>query len=189
MNRPGRVGRRGSVRVIGLLATLVVALLTAGCGIFSSSDASGYRDDRGDLTQLVYRFYDYSATGQFPKMDQVLTDDVAVSSPGGGETKGRDKVVASASAAFKQEGRTQHLVSNVLVDVNGDKATVQAEVVELFGSPTTPKGKLAPEATMTLNSTMHFEAARTPQGWRLSRIVGDLQFASQKPAAAGSTGQ
>lgn len=40
MNRPGRVGRarRGSVRAVGLLATLLVALLTAGCGLFGGSD-------------------------------------------------------------------------------------------------------------------------------------------------------
>lgn len=39
MNRPGRVGRarRGSVRAVGLLATLLVALLTAGCGLFGGS--------------------------------------------------------------------------------------------------------------------------------------------------------
>ena len=40
MNRPGTVGRarRGSVRAVGLLATLLVALLTAGCGLFGGSD-------------------------------------------------------------------------------------------------------------------------------------------------------
>ena len=40
MNRPGTVGRarRGSVRAVGLVATLLVALLTAGCGLFGGSD-------------------------------------------------------------------------------------------------------------------------------------------------------
>lgn len=45
MNRRGRLGRtrRGSVRVVSLLATLLVALLTAGCGLFSGSS-----EDEGD---------------------------------------------------------------------------------------------------------------------------------------------
>lgn len=40
MNRPGRVGRarRGSVRAVGLLATLLAASLTAGCGLFGGSE-------------------------------------------------------------------------------------------------------------------------------------------------------
>jgi len=39
MNRPGRVGRprRGSVRAVGLLATSLAVLLTAGCGLFGGS--------------------------------------------------------------------------------------------------------------------------------------------------------
>ncbi len=42
MNRPGRVGRarRGSVRAVGLLATFLVVLLTAGCGLFGGSSES-----------------------------------------------------------------------------------------------------------------------------------------------------
>jgi len=41
MNRPGRVGRarRGSVRAVGLLATILAASLTAGCGLFGGDDA------------------------------------------------------------------------------------------------------------------------------------------------------
>lgn len=48
MNRPGRVGRarRGSVRAVGLLATLLAASLTAGCGLFGGSDeAEGSGDN------------------------------------------------------------------------------------------------------------------------------------------------
>ncbi len=48
MNRPGRVGRarRGSVRAVGLLATLLVATLTAGCGLVGGSDEG--KEDSGD---------------------------------------------------------------------------------------------------------------------------------------------
>ncbi len=47
MNRPGRVGRarRGSVRAVGLLATLLAASLTAGCGLFGGSDEAAEGGD------------------------------------------------------------------------------------------------------------------------------------------------
>jgi hypothetical protein len=176
MNRPGRAGwaGRGSVRAVGLAATVLIGLLTAGCG----ADPAPYRDDRGDITQLVYRFYADTGEGKFDNLNQVLSDNVVVSSPGGGLTTGRDKVIANSSRAAKSEDRTEHLVSNVLVDVNGDNSTVEADVVQSFGSSKTPQGKLAPSPTLTINSRMHFQAVRTAQGWRLSRIEGDLLWAT-----------
>jgi hypothetical protein len=183
MNRPGTVGRtrRGSVRVVALLAALLFAVLTAGCGSDAGADeAAAKGDDRGDLTELVYRFYDYMEKHRFDDLDQVLDAKVVAKDPGGGPIEGRDNVVANVTAAAKQEDRTQHVITNVIVDVTGDKAKVQAAVEQLFGSSTTPKGKIAPEPTMTLSSTMHFESVRTAQGWRISRIDGDLLWATQK---------
>ncbi|MEU7617527.1 nuclear transport factor 2 family protein [Micromonospora rifamycinica] len=182
MDRPGGIvrSRRGSVRVVGLLAALAVAVPTAGC----AADKVEYRDDRGDITQLIYRFYADTTEGKFDDLNKVLTEGVVVTNPGGGLTEGREKVIAGASEGFKTEDRVQELVSNVLIDLNGDKAKVRADVVQLFGSSVTPKGKIAPEPALTLNSRMRFEATRDSQGWRLSRIEGDVLWAVDKPAAA-----
>ncbi|WP_328345835.1 nuclear transport factor 2 family protein [Micromonospora sp. NBC_00421] len=162
------------------MAALLVALPTAGCG----TDKVEYRDDRGDITQLVYRFYADTTEGKFDDLNKVLSEGVVVSNPGGGLTEGRDKVIAGASEGFKTEDRVQELVSNVLVDLDGDKAKVRADVVQLFGSSVTPKGKIAPEPTLTLNSRMRFEATRSSDGWRLSRIEGDVLWAIDKSVPA-----
>ncbi|MFF5173683.1 nuclear transport factor 2 family protein [Micromonospora sp. NPDC000089] len=161
------------------MATLLVALPAAGCG----ADKVEYRDDRGDLTQLVYRFYADTSEGKFDQLDEVLSDGVVVTNPGGGVTEGRDKVIASAAEGFKKEGRAQEFANNVIVDVNGDKANIQAEVIQLFGSSVTPKGKIAPEPTLTINSRMHFQAEHSSKGWRLSRIEGDVMWVIDKPQA------
>ncbi len=185
MNQPGRIGRArlGSVRAAGLLAALAIALLTAGCGAASGSDQAAAKDDRGDLTQLIYRFYDTMEARQFDKLTAVLAEGVVVSSGGMGTTEGRDKVIAQSAEAAKHEDRAQHVVTNVLVDVNGDKAKVSAFVDQLIGSSTTPKGKVAPEPMMTISSRMRYEATHTADGWRISRIEGDVLWATQAQAA------
>ncbi|GAA3435889.1 nuclear transport factor 2 family protein [Kutzneria kofuensis] len=177
MKHAGRVGP-----AVGLSATvLAAALLATGCGAPASNAADTPKgDDRGDITQLIYKFYDNMEKNQYDKEKDVLADGVTVKNPGGGVTTGADKVIANASAAAKNEDRTQHVVTNVIVDVNGDKATAQADVDQLFGSSKTPQGKLAPEPTMRLSSKMHFEATRTANGWRVSHIEGDLLWAVQK---------
>jgi ketosteroid isomerase-like protein len=190
MNRPGRVGRatRGSVRAVGLV-TALVAVLAAGCGSTGDAAESGARDDRGELTQLVYRFYDYMEEGRFDDLDAVLSKDVVVSSPGMGVTEGREAVIAGAEEGAKTEDRTQHVVTNVLVDLSGDKAKVRANVEQLFGSSTTPEGKIAPEPTLSISSVMHYEAVRAPEGWRVSRIEGDVLWAVDSAAPGAAAGQ
>ncbi|MEU4246205.1 nuclear transport factor 2 family protein [Amycolatopsis sp. NPDC026612] len=185
----GRVGRatRGSVRAAGLVAALLVALLAAGCGTSSGSgQAAAKGDDRGDITQLIYRFYATMEDRQFDKLNVVLADGVVVKTPFG-VTEGRDKVIAETAEAAKQEDRAQHVVTNVLVDVDGDKAKVRAFVDQLIGSSKAPAGKAGPAPSMTISSLMRYEATRTPDGWRVSHIEGDVLWATQ--AAAAPAGQ
>lgn len=180
----GRVGRttRGSLRAVGLLAVLFAALVTAGCGAGSASGADAPKtDDRGEITQQIYRFYATMEDRQFDKLNTVLADGVVVKTPFG-TTTGRDKVIAQTAEAAKQEDRAQHVVTNVLVDVNGDKATVRAFVDQLIGSSKTPQGKMGPQPTTTVSSLMRYEATKTPDGWRLSHIEGDVLWAAQAPA-------
>ncbi|MBE8517742.1 nuclear transport factor 2 family protein [Amycolatopsis sp. H6(2020)] len=182
--KSGRVGRttRGSLRAVGLLAVLFAALVTAGCGAGSASGADAPKvDDRGEITQQIYRFYATMEDRQFDKLNTVLAEGVVVKTPFG-VTTGRDKVIAQTAEAAKQEDRAQHVVTNVLVDVNGDKATVRAFVDQLIGSSKTPQGKMGPQPTMTVSSLMRYEAAKTPDGWRLSHVEGEVLWAAQAPA-------
>nr|AXL06408.1 nuclear transport factor 2 family protein [uncultured bacterium] len=167
----------------GLVAAFLVALLTAGCAADSGSgNAAAKGDDRGDLTQLVYRFYSTMEDRQFDKLNAVLAEGVVVKTPFG-VTTGRDKVIAETSEAAKQEDRAQHVVTNVLVDVDGDKAKIRAFVDQLIGSSKAPAGKAGPEPAMTISSLMRYEATRTPDGWRISNVEGDVLWATQSQAA------
>ena len=50
--------------------------------------------------------------------------------------------------------------------LDGDRAEVRANLIATFA----PSVGTLPEPTFTLGEVYRFEAARTAQGWRLSRI-------------------
>jgi hypothetical protein len=126
-------------------------------------------DDRGDITQLIYRLYACLDEGRFDDLRPLFSEGITVRTPGG-VAEGRDAAIAQASRNHSREERVQHLVHNVLVDVNGDHADVRADVIVTFSADATPEGRLAPEPRLTLGERFRYEAARSPQGWRLSRV-------------------
>jgi len=111
--------------------------------------------DRHAVTDLVSRlglWLDGETT-----LDQaraILADDVAVSTPGGTAT-GLERVVAQARR--NHEVPTQHVITNVLVDLDGDRATAGANLIVTF-----------PDETQ--GERYAFAAARLQDGWRLTRI-------------------
>ena len=111
--------------------------------------------DRQAVTDLVSRlglWLDGETT-----LDQaraILADDVAVSTPGG-TAQGLDKVVAQARR--NHDVPTQHVITNVLVDLDGDRASAGANLIVNF-----------PDATH--GERYAFDAAKTGEGWRLTKI-------------------
>jgi len=138
-------------------------------------------EDRDAITQLIFRFYALMDDGRFNALDAVLTEDVVAGTPGGGQAEGRKSVVDNAARAHTMEERTQHLVQNVLVDVDGDKATVRAGVIAMLGASTPPEGAMAPEPSMTLSTIMGYDVIRTAEGWRVKRIEGSVIWLTTKP--------
>ncbi|TQF73904.1 nuclear transport factor 2 family protein [Rhodococcus spelaei] len=61
--------------------------------------------------------------------DLVLPD--ATANMGAGELSGRENIVANIRSFLDECGPTQHLLGNVLVDVDGDTATSQAYVSDM----------------------------------------------------------
>ena len=76
----------------------------------------------------------------------------------GGVAEGIEQV--AAQAARNHAVPTQHVITNVRVKLDGDRATAGANLVVTF----------AGERLRTLGERYAFEARRTPEGWRLSSI-------------------
>ncbi len=114
-------------------------------------------NDRQDITDLISRLGRWLDDKGFDDARSVLTEDVTVSTPGG-QAEGIDRVVAQASR--NHQVPTQHLITNVLVDLDGDRATATANLLVTFAGDTIDRQ----------GERYRFGVARTDDGWRLSRI-------------------
>jgi SnoaL-like protein len=115
--------------------------------------------DRREIADLVSRLGLWLDEGRFDEAPSILTDDVTVDTPGG-QAEGIERVIAQARRNHQYDG-LQHVISNVLIDLDGDRAAVRANLVASFvdGAAVEQHGE-----------RYRFEAARTADGWRLSRV-------------------
>jgi hypothetical protein len=111
--------------------------------------------DRQDITDLISRlglWLDGDTTLEAAR--EILAEDVAVSTPGGTQS-GIER--AAEQARRNHEVKTQHLITNVLIELDGDAATAGANSLVTFPD-------------QTRNQRYAFRMRRTPDGWRLTRI-------------------
>ena len=114
-------------------------------------------NDREHITDLISRLGRWLDDKRFDDARSVLTEDVTVSTPGG-QAEGLERVVAQASR--NHQVPTQHLITNVLLDIDGDTAAATANLLVTFAGDTPDQQ----------GERYRFDAARTPDGWRLRRI-------------------
>src|SRR3954463_13656843 len=117
-------------------------------------------EDRQAVVDLVDELGLWLDEKRFGEAGELLTEDVRVQTPGG-VAEGIEQV--AAQAARNHAVPTQHVITNVRVQLDGDTATAGANLVVTF----------AGERLRTLGERYAFEARRTPQGWRLSSIRVD----------------
>lgn len=116
--------------------------------------------DRSAITDLVSRlglWLDEDRTDEGARA--LLVEDVTVDTPGGQST-GIDRVVAQAQRNHDYLS-VQHVITNVLIDLDGDRATVRANLVVTLADET---------VRSTQGERYRFETRRTTDGWRLSHI-------------------
>ncbi len=137
--------------------------------------------DRTEITDLVSRLGMSLDEGRFDEMQSLLVEDVTARTPGG-EKAGRDSVITLARKNHRPNWGNEAVITNVLIDQDGDRAKVRANLV-VYSAPdgtsdpdgaSDPDGTslppLAPKVTYTLGGVYKFEVVRTPDGWRFSRV-------------------
>ncbi|MGK2866461.1 MAG: nuclear transport factor 2 family protein [Mycobacterium sp.] len=123
------------------------------------------RDERKIERALIAfaRAMDYH---DWDAMSAILSVDV-VGDFGTGRLQGSDTVIAMIRGFLDNCGPTQHLIGNVLVDVDGDRATSRAYVQDLHLSRSNP------DLTFHTLGDYHDRWARRDGHWRLVERIKD----------------
>lgn len=121
-------------------------------------------NDRAELTDLVTRlnrWLDDPDRWDLAEARAVYAEDAVVQSPRGGAS-GVVDIVDYIQRTGADGDRTQHFTTNVLVEVDGEQASVSANLLVWFY-----RAGEAPHATVGLR--YQFSAVRTVNGWRFDR--------------------
>jgi SnoaL-like domain len=118
--------------------------------------------DRAALADLLARQGLWLDEQRYDDAHTVFTEDAAVHTQAG-QSQGLEALAAHARRVHEVFTATQHLTSGVLIDIDGDHATVRANLVAVL-----MRGPAAEPAVV--GERYRFEAVRTPGGWRFSRV-------------------
>jgi hypothetical protein len=117
--------------------------------------------DHVEIAALVARLGRVLDERQFDELRTIYTPDAESRSPRG-ELSGIDEIVEVLQRTSPEEEKTQHLNTNVVVDIDGDRAEVSAsQLVYFFRADQAPHRTAGVQAAYT--------AVRTPNGWRFMR--------------------
>ena len=119
--------------------------------------------DRAELHDLLLHLGRALDEHRFDDLNTVLTQD-ATGTTRNGTGSGRDVLIAQIGAGNKDYTRLLHRFSSVLIDVDGDTATIRAYITALSGHA----DSLVPASRRY--GLARNKAVRTPDGWRISEL-------------------
>jgi hypothetical protein len=120
--------------------------------------------DRADLADLLARQGQWLDEQRFDDAGSIFTEDATIRTQSG-QSQGLQALTAQARRVHASFAATQHVTSGVLIDIDGDRATVRANLIATF-----VRDAAAPEPAAAAGERYRFEAIRTPRGWRFSRL-------------------
>ncbi|MDG4861813.1 nuclear transport factor 2 family protein [Streptomyces sp. T-3] len=126
--------------------------------------------DRLDVTELCTRVAWHTDLREWDALYDVFADKVLLdyTSLNGGEpfTATPREIIDAWSGLLGNLASTQHLISNFLVDINGDEAVCTAMFQAVHRLPNQLGGP-----HWNLGGHYRWTALRTPAGWRISAMV------------------
>ena len=136
--------------------------------------------DKLEIHELLYRYARAVDTGDRDLLRGVFVADAVLDySDVGGPDAGRDEVVHWLVTSLSLLPMAQHLITNIEVDLDGDRATVRA----LFHNPMQLPGV---EGISACGGRYHHEVVRTPDGWRSVRLREENLWFTNPPPGLGA---
>jgi len=120
--------------------------------------------DRQHIVDLVTSVGRCLDERDFDGLRGLFTDEATVATPGG-TVRGHDALVAQARRGHSRDKGIQHVITNHLVDIDGDRASVRANLLVAFAA----SGPEDPQPFL-LGEVYRFELRRTAAGWRITSL-------------------
>jgi hypothetical protein len=123
--------------------------------------------DRAEITDLVARLGVCLDESRFDEMAGLLADHATVRTSRG-EAVGREAVLEQARRTHPADQRFQHVITNLLLDLDGDRATARANLavhITVPGDGPAAEGSPAPAPRASLGHVYRFGLARSEAGW------------------------
>jgi hypothetical protein len=117
--------------------------------------------DRAALEDLVARHSVWIDESRWDETDRIFTDDVAVKSPRG-EAHGIAELLDLVKKGHDTFAQTVHNKATLVIDLDGDTATVRAHDLAVFVVDDT--------AVSIAAGIHHYGARRTEDGWRFTSL-------------------
>jgi hypothetical protein len=118
--------------------------------------------DRAELADLVARHSLWIDEGRYGETDRLFTEDVVVKSPRG-EASGIGALIELVRSGHDTYVRTLHSKSNLIIEVDGDTATVLAHDFAVF--------VIDDQTEAVAAGLARYGARRTEDGWRFDRLL------------------
>ena len=136
-------------------------------------------DDKIEIKELLYRYARAVDTKDWALLASVFTPDAyldytSAHCPAGS----RDEIVGWLEQSLTPVPMTQHFITNIEIELDGDRAKVRA----MFYNPMQLPGM----AEMSSCGGNYFhDVVRTPEGWKSERLVEvNLWFVNPMPTAS-----
>ena len=133
--------------------------------------------DRLDIAELISRLGLWLDEKRFDDGRSILAEDVVVRTRAG--------TVQGVEAAERHarerhvEDRSQSVISDILIDLHGDRAAARANLTATFVPDASNPGQI-----YTVGEWYQFSLTRTPQGWRFARIEANPIWRTEDPSDA-----
>lgn len=157
--------------------------------LLSLTDQVQRISDRHAIADLIARLGSMLDEKRFADAPAILADDVTVRTPGG-TAHGPQAVIAQARR--NHTVRTQHMITDLLIQLDGDRAEAGANLLVTFVPESDEPGARLrlgnaelPESRLSIGERYRFEAVRGAAGWRLRAIEVDRIWSTQ-PVPTGA---
>lgn len=136
--------------------------------------------DKLEIQELLARYARGVDTKDWELWKSVFTPDAQIDYSSAGAAVGsRDEVAAWLEKSLAAMPMTQHFISNVEIDLDGDRAKVRA----MFYNPMQLPGMTE---LSYCGGYYHHDMVRTPEGWKSERLVEENVWFVNRPGGAES---